>query len=117
MIHVHPNWNYDELNYDFAILILQTPLEFSNKIKPVPVTTKKIKVGKPVLLSGYGRNEYGVITGDLRYAMMVIVKRRNCQANLGDELKMTKAMICLESEDQMSACHVSIYIQRLEVER
>lgn len=107
MTHVHPKWDYENLNYDFAVLILRQPFEYTNKIKPVPVTTKKIKVGKPVTLSGYGRNEYGVITGDLRFAMMMIVKRRNCQENLGDDLKMTKAMICLESDDQMSACHVS----------
>lgn len=106
-VHVHPDWDYHNLNNDFAILILKKPLDYTYNVKPVPVTTKKIKVGKDVMLSGYGRDEFGIITGALRFAKMMIVPRKNCQRNLGEQLRMTKAMICLESEDKMSACHVS----------
>lgn len=105
---VHPHWNYFRLNYDFAILILKKPIEFSDKVKPIPVTRHDYVVGKEVVLSGYGRDEFGVVTGALRTAKMQIAPRKKCRKKSFFFPPITKAMICLESlEEKSSACHVS----------
>lgn len=94
-------------------MVLKEELEFGRHIKPIPITLKDYPVGEKVLISGYGRDRFGVITGALRSAKMTIVPRKTCQKSVGFFPKITKAMICLENkEEKSSACHVSDYNQK-----
>lgn len=96
------------LNYDFSIIILKKELEFGRHVKPIPITRREYPVGEKVLISGYGRDRFGVITGALRSATMTVAPRKRCQKSVGFFPRITKAMICLENkEDKASACHVS----------
>lgn len=54
------------MNYDFAILILKKPIAFNDRVKPIPITKGDYQIGKEVVISGYGRDEFGLITGPLR---------------------------------------------------
>lgn len=88
--------------------MLKKPLEFGRHIKPIPVTRREYPAGEKVLISGYGRDRFGVISGALRSAKMTIAPRKRCQKAVGYFPRITKAMICLENkEEKSSACHVS----------
>ena len=61
-IRIHPRYNYLNADYDFSILFLTSPLDFSsNTIGPVclPASTQSLYTGQVAMVTGWGLTSSG----------------------------------------------------------
>lgn len=96
-IIMHPNYNPRSLDYDIALIKLETPLEdFSVYIRPVclPSSDTKFDEQSKCYVTGFGRLEQGgELAGMLRMAKIPLVSKETCEAAYGAQ-KLTDRMIC-----------------------
>lgn len=96
-IIMHPNYNPRTLDYDIALIKLETPLEdFSVYIRPVclPSSDTKFDEQSKCYVTGFGRLEQGgELAGMLRMAKIPLVSKETCEAAYGAQ-KLTDRMIC-----------------------
>ncbi|PSN37052.1 hypothetical protein C0J52_20887 [Blattella germanica] len=82
-IYVHPQYNTTNYQNDLAILILSSPVEYTTYVRPVCLWDKgKVDlsnvIGKQGIVAGWGFDENGQITEDLKMANMPIVSQTDC---------------------------------------
>lgn len=96
-IIMHPNYNPRSLDYDIALIKLETPLEdFSVYIRPVclPSSDTTFDEQSKCYVTGFGRTEQGgELAGMLRMAKIPLVSKETCEAAYGAK-KLTDRMIC-----------------------
>lgn len=95
-IIMHPNYDAQSLDYDIALIKLETPLqEFSVYIRPVcmPGGDAKFDAESKCYVTGFGRTQQGgELAGMLRMAKIPLVSKETCKQAYGG--KLTERMIC-----------------------
>lgn len=106
-IFVHPQFNFDEAVYDFAMLKLEKPLQFSQFIRPIalPIKNSDILEGS-LTVTGWGRiSEYGQLSEKLLRVSLNLVDRKTCQAKFDPSVqKITEMHICALGTPGKDAC-------------
>ncbi|XP_071960713.1 clotting factor C-like isoform X2 [Antedon mediterranea] len=106
---VHHNYNPSTLDSDIAVLRLETPIEFTARVRPVCLpsissTKRNLRPGKEGVLTGWGRTGEGLPTV-LQQAIIPVVSRLRCQRNYRDSypeninIFVTRNMFCAGFEE------------------
>ena len=60
---IHPLFKPDNLHYDFAVIHLETPFEFSEHIRPIclpdPVASTSSFANQECFATGWGKDSFG----------------------------------------------------------
>jgi len=86
----HPKYNGNLIINDFAVIELDTPIEFNEYVQPIPLvapSATRIEDGTPLMTSGYGYYQYGsggvrpdhVTSRYLRYTDIYFVSVARCK--------------------------------------
>ncbi|XP_050680152.1 chymotrypsin-1-like [Leptidea sinapis] len=77
---LHPNYIYliDIPLNDIAIVHLQKPLQFSEKIQPLKLPTRKASKNSPFVLTGRGMDETGNLTEILKRMYVMKLSNEEC---------------------------------------
>ncbi len=98
-VWIHPYYNADTFDYDFAILQTVRPL-FNKEVKVVDAeSNQSIQVGDPAIITGWGVNENGEIQQILRKAQVDVISRADCNDEDSYDGMISARMICLGYED------------------
>lgn len=100
-ITIHPS--YGNFLHDVAILTLQAPLEFNDKVKAIALATEDdvIDEGSPVTVSGWGLQESGASPYKLQQVTMSVLSGAECELQAGYGYD---SVICLEHPVGTGAC-------------
>ncbi|XP_044742258.1 trypsin-1-like [Chrysoperla carnea] len=96
-IYVHEKYSSSTLDFDVAILELETPLQFSNTIKSLSLPGKDefLEENETVLISGWGTLEEGGQLATVLQAVEIPVVNQNvCQQLYSNFLDVTPRMLC-----------------------
>lgn len=99
-IVIHENWDRSVVDFDYALLELSKPLNFSSKISPItlPSTNDELSDGTLCEVSGWGLiNNNGETDKYLRMISVPIVNQTECLKAYSKENKypkLTSRMIC-----------------------
>lgn len=52
---IHESYNKPAYAYDIALVRVQTPIEFSEKVQPIKLSSKVVGAGSNLLVTGWGR--------------------------------------------------------------
>ncbi|KAG7484280.1 hypothetical protein MATL_G00047940 [Megalops atlanticus] len=104
----HPHPHYDKqkslYNHDIALLLLQTPIAFSDFVLPVCLgpkdfTEKLLQEGPLAVVSGWGKRRFeGVESRVLRMVTVPYVSRTMCKGSSSE--RVTRFMFCAGYSDQ-----------------
>ena len=86
---VHPTWEtHDMLGSDVAVLTLTSPVQYSDKVKPIclPSNPGQNYVGKVAVASGFGLDKYFNPTYDLMETNVSVISEEDCFKNIKDEV-------------------------------
>lgn len=99
---VHEEWNSSI--HDIAILMLEQPLEFNEKVQSIELQEQEVKIGSGVIIMGWGQiSPDGPHPNILKYNdRMKVQSTEMCLSGLNPGL------ICLGSPNHNGACHVNI---------
>lgn len=102
------------IEYDFSLLKLKEPLEFSEKINSIelPEQDEEVEPGTFCIISGWGQQRFvGVSSRQLRAAIMVTVELGECARSWIENdftegyTLLSRQMICVGKETtKISAC-------------
>ncbi|XP_039451329.1 trypsin-2-like [Culex pipiens pallens] len=108
-IHVHPNYDDRDLQFDYTLLELDETLEFGETVQPIELATEEPKDGELSLVSGWGQTQNEEESRDLLRAVVVpIVDRTRCgEAYRVDFETLPESMICAGDWEQggRDACY------------
>ncbi|KAJ1071235.1 hypothetical protein K5549_021017, partial [Capra hircus] len=93
----HPNYDSNTKNNDIALMKLQTPLTFNDKVKPVclPNPGMMLERNQSCWISGWGATyEKGKTSDDLNTAEVHLIEPRKCNSKYMYDNLITPAMIC-----------------------
>ncbi|CAH1791986.1 unnamed protein product [Owenia fusiformis] len=104
-IIMHPD--YDGLDSDIAIIIVDPPIELNNYTQPVllptdPVFTDRTLNGKRCQVTGWGRRAIDDWRGS-SVLLEVFLKKETCRLNINDSKQVTNNMFCA-SKDGKDSC-------------
>ncbi|PNF27882.1 hypothetical protein B7P43_G08304 [Cryptotermes secundus] len=82
-ILVHPEYNSSNYQSDLALLILSSPVQFTKYVRPVCLWDKtevdlENVINKEGIVTGWGYDENGQITEELKMAKMPVVSQQVC---------------------------------------
>ncbi|KAI4589605.1 hypothetical protein MJG53_000654 [Ovis ammon polii x Ovis aries] len=93
----HPNYDSKTKNNDIALMKLQKPLTFNDKVKPVclPNPGMMLEPTQSCWISGWGATyEKGKTSDDLNAAKVHLIEPRKCNSKYMYDNLITPAMIC-----------------------
>lgn len=106
-IHQHELYDPNSIDYDFSVLELESPLELSDKIKPIelPKPDEKIEDGVMCFVSGWGNTQSTESRDILRGAFVPSVNQDKCSEAYGMYGGITGRMVCAGyQKGQVDAC-------------
>ena len=86
----HPGFQFEAKVYDFSLLTLATPVDFSSKAAPIclPASVSSDYVGDVATIIGWGFTEaQGSPSQVLMEANLTVVSNTECAASHGSEIK------------------------------
>uniref|UniRef100_A0A182PCQ7 trypsin n=1 Tax=Anopheles epiroticus TaxID=199890 RepID=A0A182PCQ7_9DIPT len=92
----HPNYNDVNIDYDYALLELESELTFSDVVQPVelPEQDEPVEAGTMTTVSGWGNTHSSVESNDvLRAANVPIVSQEECR-KVYSAKTITDQMLC-----------------------
>lgn len=95
-IFMHPQYNHFTVDYDIAVLELETPLQFGPGIQPIglPLDDQVTPEGSPGYVTGWGTtSEGGSSSLELRGVWVPVVNQDSCKQVYG-ETAITDRMLC-----------------------
>lgn len=93
-IRQHEKYNPYNIDYDIAIMILDTPVQVSAKSAPVELNVNAMNGGENARISGWGATrEGGSIPRQLQAVDIKIVDQATCQKQYGST-QITDRMLC-----------------------
>lgn len=110
---VHPRFNKQTLEYDVAILILNSPLMLSENVNTVclPVSDLGDREDKICHVSGWGKDKFGdsgTLQTVLKKVELSLVPSRQCQTRIRNKLKrmyrLPSSIICAGGEQGKDTC-------------
>lgn len=93
------------LDYDVSVLVLESPLTFSDSIQPIALTSSEPAAGVEAVVSGWGTTENGNLPYNLKEVHVHIISREECQNEYRGGI--TAQMICAADKNKDS-CQVSL---------
>ncbi|XP_077900802.1 transmembrane protease serine 2 isoform X1 [Ictidomys tridecemlineatus] len=93
----HPNYDSKTKNNDVALMKLQAPLTFNDRVKPVclPNPGMMLEAQQPCWISGWGATyEKGKTSDVLNAAMVYLIEHSRCNSKYVYNNLITPAMIC-----------------------
>nr|ATL73451.1 lens protein 7 [Thermonectus marmoratus] len=93
-IIMHPNYNKNTYDYDYALVQVINPFEYETKVKPVELATENPRPGSRSTVTGWGTlTSGGSIPNQLQSVDVNIISHQNCESNYGPN-KISERMIC-----------------------
>ena len=86
---VHPTWEtQDMLGADVAVLTLTSPVQYSDKVKPIclPSNPGQNYVGKVAVASGFGVDKHHQLQDNLMETNVTVISEEDCFNNVKDEM-------------------------------
>lgn len=111
VIHQHPEFRYDTLDYDVSVLELDGELILGSGVQPITITQNEPSEGEDGLCSGWGILELGgEPASQLQEVDLQIVNRVDCE-NVYGSANITNRMICAAApgKDSCQVCLVLKY--------
>ncbi|XP_015156666.1 transmembrane protease serine 2 [Gallus gallus] len=93
----HPNYDTDSKDNDVALMKLETPLSFTNTIRPVclPNPGMMFQPNQQCWISGWGAEYQGGKTAnDLNYVMVPLIERSTCNSVYVYDGMVLPTMVC-----------------------
>lgn len=97
-VHVHPDWNPDTFDYDFALVKLAQDTD--GVVDMVGAGTAPLAVGDLAIVVGWGIGDDGEIQRLLREVTVEVVSVEDCNDADSYQGLITETMICLGVPDQ-----------------
>ncbi len=107
----HPKYDSETIDYDFALLELEKPIEFNEKKQIAKLIGKDemVEDGTVCRISGWGKTlNPSKPRTKLRMAEVPIVAQEKCKRAYGQE-SITPRMICASDDGNKDSCKVSLY--------
>lgn len=99
-----PHEDYGNFMNDIAVMRLETPLNFTESIKPIEVLQTELEAGKIVYISGWGKtSNMGQISDRLKFNYVKSMSDEKC----GEKTGILEGLICLSHDSNNGACNVS----------
>ena len=108
-VTLHPNWNSETTNYDYAMLRLKEPVQIGNRAVPVCLADSSLEGNaldnKAVTVSGWGKlSESGSQPTVLHTVNVQAMSNSECQESYGQSA-ITDAMLCAgQPEGEIDSC-------------
>ncbi|CAB3254606.1 unnamed protein product [Arctia plantaginis] len=101
--YIHADYNKAKIRNDFAVLVLDQPVVFSNTIKPIRMAdyNTKLQADTPCTTSGYGLMDGSKPSPSLRYVCIPLVLYTKCKQTF-PILHSSYTQICAGSEGKDS---------------
>lgn len=96
-IEQHKQFNYSNIDFDFSLIKLSKPLNFSDSVQPVklPSIFEKIRDGTLCLVTGWGNTaNVSESRNNLRGAEVPVVNQRKCSNDYARYGGVTPRMLC-----------------------
>lgn len=93
----HPEYGSGDMDYDFSLLELETPLEYSNVIQnvPLPEPEETVSDGTECLVSGWGAQASGGgASENLRSVKVQTINKQRCSVLYQFTFEFTDRMLC-----------------------
>lgn len=105
-IRAHKRYNPSLITNDIAFLILASPIELSDCIRPIELETNDIGGGEDAVLSGWGTTSYpGAVPNDLQFIDLKTISNEECKSSLGIYPPILNSNICTLTQRGEGACH------------
>ncbi|KAK1801212.1 hypothetical protein P4O66_022912, partial [Electrophorus voltai] len=107
-IIVHELWDSARIRNDIALIKLQTPVQFSDTIKPacLPKDGQVLPNATPCYVTGWGRLWTGGPTPDiLQQALLPVVDHQTCSQPDWWGSLVTEKMVCAGGDGLLSSCN------------
>uniref|UniRef100_A0A1B0A9X1 Peptidase S1 domain-containing protein n=1 Tax=Glossina pallidipes TaxID=7398 RepID=A0A1B0A9X1_GLOPL len=100
------NENYGNFVHDLALLELEEPLEFCDKIHPIELATEEVPSGGDIIVSGWGRlYNNGPIPNHLQWTTLKAMTTEECRPYFADLEPNIDALICLAHGSNHGVCN------------
>uniref|UniRef100_A0A1B0G8X1 Peptidase S1 domain-containing protein n=1 Tax=Glossina morsitans morsitans TaxID=37546 RepID=A0A1B0G8X1_GLOMM len=100
------NENYGNFVHDLALLELEEPLEFCDKIQPIELATEEVPSGGDIIVSGWGRlYNNGPIPNHLQWTTLKAMTTEECRPYFADLEPNIDALICLAHGSNHGVCN------------
>ncbi|XP_076320551.1 clotting factor C isoform X4 [Tachypleus tridentatus] len=101
-IHVNPNYDPGNLNFDIALIQLKTPVTLTTRVQPIclptDITTREhLKEGTLAVVTGWGLNENNTYSEMIQQAVLPVVAASTCEEGYKEAdlpLTVTENMFC-----------------------
>ena len=110
-IKIHPDWNPNNIDYDFCILKLNSTVQEGKNVKIISIADSTPPTGTQVHLTGWGKT-FGILPylpNHLQYISMKALSAPECNNKWKDVNQVTSRMLCATSKFG-SGCNVSMLI-------
>jgi hypothetical protein len=99
-----PHRGYRDRLNDIALMRLESPLPFTDAIRPIEIASEEIPAGLPIIVAGWGKTStFGTITNRLKVNTLRAMSRRGCLNSLGTSYS---GILCLGHSRNNGACYV-----------
>ena len=111
----HPNWDYNTLANDIALIELPSPIEFNDWIKPscLPTSGDTADEEELVTVTGWGKpsDSAGGISPVLRMVSdLPIISNSECNSYYGI---VGDGIVCIDTTGGKGSCNVSILLNQI----
>lgn len=105
----HPNYNSRSMDFDIALLEVESPFILNTCVAPLPLPTREVSVGTTCTISGWGHTrDGGERASTLQLAKVKVMSNRDCQRNFEySKSDITSSMLCANNRDnkgQIDSC-------------
>ena len=102
----HPQYNLATTDYDYAIITLSKPIQFSDSAMPICLPSRPLTGGEEAIVTGWGTTEYSTskYPDVLQEASVTVLTHTQCTTNTYyAPHKVTRRMLCAAETDK-DAC-------------
>lgn len=107
-IFAHEQWDETfELENDIALVKVASPIQFNDKVQPIPMETEYVDAGIEAILCGWGDLKYeGPNPDNLQFLKLETISVRECQESVGYPMpSVFDTQICTFTGYGEGACH------------
>ncbi|MBB4680657.1 S1 family serine peptidase [Crossiella cryophila] len=105
--YIHPKYRGEQRyswEYDAAVMMLETPIQFNNYVKPIELATSGPSVNSQGMVTGWGKTSTtSAVSPDLRKMATWVVDQATCQ-NSHRSQPLTNRHLCTLHKAGIGAC-------------